>query len=85
MAPQPIDTKVSRTALQNALFAFPQTKYRAKRTKIRRIGELPVTLTRPDRSVIPLQKTPISIFVLSFYRSLIARFNRQGGPYPPVY
>jgi hypothetical protein len=46
-------------------------------------GELPVTLTKPDRSVILLQKTPISIFVGSFYRSLIARLNRQGGPYPP--
>jgi hypothetical protein len=42
-------------------------------------GELPVTLTKPDRSVILLQ-TPISIFVGSFYRSLIARLNRQGGP-----
>jgi hypothetical protein len=41
-------------------------------------GELPATLTRPDRSVILLQKTPISIFVRSFYHSLIARFNRQG-------
>jgi hypothetical protein len=48
-------------------------------------GQLPVTLTRPDRGVMLLKKTPISIFVRSFYRSLIASFNRQGGPYPPVY
>jgi hypothetical protein len=46
------------------------------------IGELPLILIRPD---ILLQKTPISIFVRSFYRSLIAHFNRQGGPYPTVY
>jgi hypothetical protein len=48
-------------------------------------GELPVTLTRPDKSLILLQKTHISIFVRSFYRILIARFNRHGGRDLPVY
>jgi hypothetical protein len=41
------------------------------------IGEIPVTLTRPDRYVV------LDIFVRSFYRSLIARCNRQGVSTPP--
>jgi hypothetical protein len=48
-------------------------------------GELPITLTRPDRSLIQRQKTPVSTFGLKFYRPMLERFYRQGGPYPPVY
>jgi hypothetical protein len=36
-------------------------------------GELPITLTRPDRSVIQQQKTPVSIFGLTFYRPVLER------------
>jgi hypothetical protein len=48
-------------------------------------GELPITLTRPDRSMIQQQKTPFSTFGLTFYRPVLEHFYRQGGPYPPVY
>jgi hypothetical protein len=48
-------------------------------------GELPITLTRSDRTVIQQQKIPVSIFGLTFYRPVLERFYRQGGPYPPVY
>jgi hypothetical protein len=45
-------------------------------------GELPITLTRPDRSVISAsnhrciqpQKTPVSTFGLTFYRPVLERF-----------
>jgi hypothetical protein len=48
-------------------------------------GELPITLTRPNRSVIQQQKTPVSTFGLTFYRAPLERFDRQGGRDPPVY
>jgi hypothetical protein len=44
-----------------------------------------MTLTRPDKSVIQRQKTPVSTFGLTFYRPVLERFYRQRGPYPPVY
>jgi hypothetical protein len=43
-------------------------------------GELPITLTRPDRSVIQQQKTPFSIFGLTFYRPVLERFYRHPTP-----
>jgi hypothetical protein len=49
-------------------------------------GELPITLTGPDRSLIQRQKTPVSTFGLNFYRPMLERFYRQGGgSLPPVY
>jgi hypothetical protein len=73
------------SSVANVAFARVEESDRRPMGSVLVNGELPVTLTRPDTSVILLQKTPISIFVRSFYRSLIARFNRQGGPYPLVH
>jgi hypothetical protein len=39
-------------------------------------GELPITLTRPNRSVIQQQKTPVSTLGLTFYRAPLERFDR---------
>jgi hypothetical protein len=41
-------------------------------------AELPKTLTRPDRTIIQEQKTPVSTFGLTFYRPVLERFYRQG-------
>jgi hypothetical protein len=48
------------------------------------IGELPITLTRPDRSVIQQQKTLVWSYFLS---SIVLCWNVSidRGPYPPVY
>jgi hypothetical protein len=45
-------------------------------------GELPITLIRPDRSIIQQQKTPVSNFGLTFYRPMLERFYRRGVPTP---
>jgi hypothetical protein len=55
------------------------------KAKKKSTGELPITLTRPDRSVVQQQKTHVSTFRLTFYRPVLERFYRQGGPYPPIY
>jgi hypothetical protein len=35
--------------------------------------------------MIQQQKTPFLTFGLTFYRPVLEHFDRQGGPYPPVY
>jgi hypothetical protein len=47
-------------------------------------GELPITLTSPDRSVIQQQKTPVSTFGPTFYRPVLGRFYRQEVPTRPL-
>jgi hypothetical protein len=47
-------------------------------------GQLPLTVTRLDRSSIPPQQAPVSTLGLTFNRPVLERFYRQGGAYPPV-